>query len=320
MSITVVVTDDRFGEYDEEREVFSGSGIELLVKNLQKEDPVPDELIEADGILCNLFPMPREVIEQLKKCRIITRYGVGFDNVDIRAAESKGIWVANVPDYSVEEVTDHILMFLFGCVRRIISVHREAVRGGWNLGNAYKLHRMKGKNLGIIGYGKIGQLLHRKTSGFGFSNVFVYDPFVPAAQIDASGGKPVGLDCLLESADYISITVPLTDRTRHMIGPRELAKLKKTAVIINTSRGSIIDESALISLLEKEPEIAAGLDVFEEEPIRQGSPLLSLDSVIVSPHMAYYSVESVSELKKKAALNILEVFSGRPPLYPVNQI
>jgi len=320
MKLSVVVTDDRFNDYHEEREVFSDSGIELVIKNIQKNDPIPDEIIKADGILCNLYPMPRQVIDRLEKCRIIARYGVGFDNVDIEAAQSKHIWVSNVPDYSVEDVSDHILMFLFGCVRRITSVHREIVQGKWNLQNAYELHRMKGKSLGIIGYGRIGSALHRKTKGFGFSHVFVYDPFVSSTQIEANGGEPVNLDPLLERSDYISITVPLTEQTRHFMGPRELGLLKKTAVIINTSRGGIIDQESLISLLEKEPGIVAGLDVFEEEPIRVGNPLLSLDNVILSSHMAYYSIESVSELKIKAAQNVLEVLSGRPPIYPVNQL
>jgi D-3-phosphoglycerate dehydrogenase / 2-oxoglutarate reductase len=318
MHIKIAVTDDRFGSYEEEKKVFGRTDVELTVLNLGKGDPIPEILLEADGILCNLFSMQTDVIEQLRNCKIISRYGVGYDNVDCEAASRKRIWVANVPDYCVEEVTDHVLALLLGCARWIVPVHKRVTAGTWNLQAEFPMKRLKGKSLGIIGFGRTGKALFGKVSKLGFGEIMICDPFLGLGVLQAPGAKWVSLPILLERSDFISVHVPLTKDTHHLVSERELAAMKEDAVIVNTSRGKVIDEAALARFLAGRPGMRAALDVFEEEPLAAESPLRSMENVILSSHLAYYSVESISELKTKAAKNILEVLCNRPPLYPVN--
>ncbi len=320
MSYLVAVTDDRFGSYEEERHVFKTAKIDLEILNLTRESLLPERLLSADAILCNLFPMPGGVIERLRNCRIISRYGVGYDNVDCEAAAKKGIWVSNVPDYSIEDVTDHVIAFLIACQRRLVSIHKRVLAGEWNLNRAYGVRRIRGKVLGIVGYGRIGQALHRKVGGFGFSAVLVCDPYVDAGLVKRNGAQSVGFRELLEQSDFVSLHVPLTKETTHLVSASELSAMKDTAVLVNTSRGKVVDEKALAAALESRPRMYAGLDVFEEEPLPADSPLRGLDNVLMSSHLAYYTEESLAELKTKAAQNVLEVLLGRPPIYPVNEV
>jgi D-3-phosphoglycerate dehydrogenase len=320
MGFFVAVTDDRFGSYEEEKSVFKDADIRLEVLNLNKESLLPDTLLDADAILCNLFPIHKGVIERLRACRIISRYGVGYDNVDCEAAAKKGIWVTNVPDYSIEDVTDHVIAFLLASARRIVPVHRRIVDGEWNLNKAYGMRRIRGKALGIVGFGRIGQALRRKVAGFGFSRVLVFDPYVDEAFVKQNGAESVDFAYLLEHSDFVSLHVPLTKETTHLVSAQELERMKDTSVLINTSRGKVVDEAALYAALSARPQMTAGLDVFEEEPLPSKSLLRTLDNIVMSSHLAYYTEESLAELKTKAARNVLEVLLGNPPLYPVNNI
>ncbi len=316
----VVVTDDRFGSYREENEVLKQLNTEVEVYNCSTEDEVSEVVKDADAVLVNLAPMGRKVIESMKKCRVISRYGVGYDNVDVEAATSKGIWVARVPDYSFEDVSDHALALLLGCVRKVPYKDRRIREGAWNLRKEQPVHRIKGRILGLVGYGGIARTLHRKVSGLGLGKVLVYDPFVNEETITAAGGKKVDFEVLLKKSDYISIHVPLTEQTRKMFGRDEFELMKRDAIIINTSRGPIIDEGALIDALERGKINSAGLDVFEKEPLPPGHPFTKMDNVIISDHTGYYSEESIVELKTKVARNVLEVLKGNPPVYPVNSL
>jgi D-3-phosphoglycerate dehydrogenase / 2-oxoglutarate reductase len=320
MPHTVAVTDDRFGAYEEEKKVFSSNDIELMVFNLGKDDVLPEKLLQANAILCNLFPMSSRIIDRLQSCRIISRYGVGYDNVDVDAATRKKIWVSNVPDYSIDDVTDHVLALMLGCARRIVSVHRRIIDGAWNLQQEYKMRRIRGKILGIIGFGRTGKALYRKASGFGLSEILVSDPYLAVGDPEERGIERVSLRHLVERADFISVHIPLTIETTRLISERELHAMKETAVFINTSRGKVIDEHALADVLSRRPAMTAGIDVFEDEPLPGKSLLRNLDNIILSSHLAYYSEESLSELKTKAAQNVLEVLKGMKPNYPVNQI
>lgn len=316
----VIVTDDRFGTYEEERAVLEEIGADLVVHDCMNDDELIAAARGADGIIVNLYPMNSQVMQRLNGCRIISRYGVGYDNVNVEAATNAGIWVSIVPDYGVEEVSDHVLALLLGLVRNIPFVHREIKNGKWNLQNQITVPRLTGKVLGIIGYGRIGRSLHRKVSGFGFSRVLVTDPYVTPGEIRAHGGEPVSMEVLLKTADFISIHVCLNRETKHMIGAKELQLMKSAAIIINTARGGIIDENALCNALKSRQITAAGLDVFETEPIKEKSILFELENVLLTSHMAYYSEESIVELKTKAARNVAEVLKGNKPLYPINNI
>jgi len=316
----VAVTDDRFGSYKEEEEVLKTINAELKIYNCESEKEVAAAVQEADAVLVNLAPVNKRVIVSMKKCRVISRYGVGYDNVDVDAATEAGIWVARVPDYSYEDVSDHALALLLGCIRKISYKDRRVREGGWNLKSEQPVHRIKGRTLGLIGYGAIAKTLHRKVSGLGLSRVLVYDPYLTPDKVRKNGGEPVGMGELLKQADYISVHVPLTEETRGLISVKEIEKMKQSAILINTSRGPVLDEDAVVEALKSGRINSAGLDVFVEEPLPEGHPLKTLDNVILSDHTGFYSEESLKELKTKAARNIAEVLKGGKPVYPVNQI
>ena len=190
----VVVTDDRYGAYAEEQAVLGEIGAELAVKDFKSEDEAIAGLREADGVLVNLFPMTPKVIQSLQKCRVLSRYGVGYDNVDVAAATARRIWVARVPDYSIEDVSDQALALLLACVRGIAYKDRGVRAGRWNMHKDVSTRRVAGKTLGLVGYGAIARCLHRKVSGFGLARVLVHDPYVDAATLKRAGAEPAGLD------------------------------------------------------------------------------------------------------------------------------
>ena len=317
---TVVIADDRYASYREEEEVLREVDAGVVIFSSSSAAQARTSFAEADAILVNLFPMSADIIEGLQKCRVISRYGVGYDNVDVETATRKGIWVARVPDYCFEDVADHALALLLSCVRKIPYKDRMVREGRWNLHKDQPCYRMEGRTLGIIGYGNAGRCLHRKVFGFGFARVLVCDPNVRASVIRAAGAVPVPLSILLEEADYITLHIPLNPETRHLIGARELARMKRGTILVNTSRGPVLDERALAESLRDGHLAGAGLDVFEEEPVPRGSLLRTLDNVIFTDHAGWYSEESVVELKTKAAQNVAAVLAGGAPAYPVNSI
>ena len=314
----VLVTDDRYGSYEEEESVLKEIGAVVEVHNLGDESETARVLQDADAILLNLHPLPGSVIRQLGKCRVISRYGVGYDNVDVDAATAAGIWVARVPDYCLEDVSDQALALLMGCVRKVAFKDRRIREGGWDLHKEQSSYRIAGRTLGLVGYGSIARTLHRKVSGLGLARVLAFDPYVERKEIEDAGAEAVSLRTLLKTADFISVHAPLNKETRGLIGARELAQMKKGSILINTSRGPLLDEKAVADALAAGRIAYAGLDVFENEPLPEDSPLRKLDNVILSDHAGWYSEESVAELKTKAAQNVLEVLKGGPPLYPVN--
>jgi D-3-phosphoglycerate dehydrogenase len=316
--LKVIVTDDRYGSYAEETAVLKEIGASVEVHNLGDEAETAQVLRDADGILVNLHPLPATVIQELQKCRVISRYGVGYDNVSVEAATAKGIWVTRVPDYCLEDVSDQALALLLGCVRKVAFKDRRIREGAWNLHKEQPSYRITGKTLGLIGYGAIARTLHRKISGFGLGRVLVFDPYLDPKKIEENGAESATLRSLLKNSDYISVHAPLNDGTRGLIGGRELSLMKKTAILINTSRGPLLEEKAVADALASGKIAAAGLDVFETEPLPADSLLRQLDNVILSDHTGWYSEESVVELKTKAAQNVLEVLKGGKPIYPVN--
>lgn len=315
----VVVTDDRFGSYDEERAVLEEIGCALEVCDLQDQHEAADRLRGAEGLLVNLFPINRELIAGLDSCRVLSRYGVGVDNVDIEAATARGIWVARVPDYGFEEVSDHALALLLSLGRNLLYVDKRIRQGDWNLKNEYRNYRIRGRVLGIVGFGLIGRALNRKVQSLGFSTVLVNDPYVDREVIEAQGGRSVDLETLAREADYISIHVPLTAETDGMFSDGLFRRMKPGAILVNTSRGGIVDERALVAALDAGAITGAGLDVYEHEPLPIDSRLRDMERVILTDHTAYYSEEAIVDLKTKAAQNIAEVLQGREPIYPVNR-
>ena len=273
---------------------------------------------DVDAAMIGLQPFDAPLIAGMRRCRVISRYGIGYDNIDVAAATGAGIWVARVPDYGWEDVSDHAIALLLACARDLRSYDRLARAG--RPGRPRSLFRMKERTCGVIGCGGIGRALVRKLGGFGLAGILVHDPYLSAEQVAAAGGVASDLDTLLRESDFVSLHTPLTEETRQMIGAAQLRLMKPTAILINTARGGLVDQDALAAALADGTIAAAGLDVFETEPLPTDSPLVGLDNVILSNHVAWYTEESAVELATKAARNVSEVLAGRPPVYPLNRI
>ena len=316
----IVVTDDRYKDYEEEKKTLESLNIELVIADCRTPEEVIEACRDADGILCNLAPIPAEVIDKLQKCKIISRYGVGYDNVDISACSAKGIVVANVPDYCAEEVSDQALALLMGCARKIARRDAQVRNGEWNIGNKDPIYRMAGKTFAFLGFGMIARCLYRKIKGLNFAKILVYDPFIDEETIQSFGAEKADWETAFKSADFISVHMPLNEKTRKSINKEAFALMKKTSIIINTSRGPIIDEEALIAALKTGQINSAGLDVHEKEPMDKDDPLMEIENCILTDHIGWYSEEAMAELKRKAAENIRDVLIGLPPKYPLNII
>lgn len=319
-NLKVVVTDDRYGKYDEEKGVFDEIGAELTIGDASTPEEVIELTKEADGVIVNLAPMPNEVIEKLEKCKVIARYGVGYDNVDVKTATKRGIYVANVPDYCAEDVSDHGMSLLLSAIRRIPQIDKIVRDGGWNMSQKHKFFRLKGKVHGFVGFGLIARVMHRKLKGFELGECLIYDPFVDEATASKLGVRKVELDELCKQSDFISLHTPLNEKTRGMIGAAQFELMKPTAVLVNVARGPVVDEKALIDALKEKKIAVAALDVYENEPPDKDSPLLKMDNVVLTDHAGWYTVESMAELKTKAAKNVAAVLQGNKPAYPVNEV
>lgn len=317
----VVVPENRFHDYDEERRLLEQVDAEVLVYDCKNAERLHEVVQDADGILLSQIRIDRAAIQQMKRCKVISRYGIGYDNVDLEAATQAGIWVARVPNYGAEEpVADQALALLLGCIRKVCYKDRRIRQGAWNLKTEQPCYKIEGKVLGLIGYGAIGRKMRRKCSGLGLARVLVNDPYVDSKIIVADDAIPVDKRQLLQEADFISVHAPLTDETRNLIDQVELSLMKPTAILINTSRGPLVNEDALVEALQAGRINSAGLDVFRTEPLPEDHPLKELDNVILSDHTGFYSEETMTVLQRTAAENIVEVLRGRPPLHPVNQV
>ena len=317
---TVVVTDDRHHDYSIERTLLEREGLALEVHDFRTLEEAAPHLGRADALLLNLFALDATAVPHLKRCRVVSRYGTGYDNVDVAAMTRAGIWVARVPDYATEDASDHALALLLAAVRQLGSRDRAIRAGRWNVDPVAPVRRLAGATLGIAGLGRVGRAMIRKVQGFGLERILVYDPHKSDATVQAAGGKPVDLLTFLRECDLVSWHVPLTDETRRLIGRREFGLVRPGAVWVNTARGSIMNEEALADALAAGRIAYAGLDVFSQEPLDAASPLRLLDNVILTDHFGYYSRQSIVDLKTRAAENVIEVLAGRPPIHPVNRI
>jgi D-3-phosphoglycerate dehydrogenase len=245
---------------------------------------------------------------------VISRYGVGVDSVDLRAATELGIIVANVPDYCIDEVANQTISMILTLIRKTAFFDQKVKSGQWDFRLGIPIHRTRGKTLGLIGCGKIGLEVAKRISAFGVRAI-AFDPYIEKTQV---GIDLKDFDTVLKESDFISIHCPLNDSTRHLIGEGEFKKMEKRPLLINTSRGPIIDEKALIQALREGFVSGAGLDVLEKEPPDSQNPLLKMENVILSPHISFYSVESISELKRRTAKNVSDVLMGKWPGSVVN--
>ncbi|MBU8906213.1 C-terminal binding protein [Desertibacillus haloalkaliphilus] len=314
----VVVTDYEYDSFVPEEEVLNKLGIELTLEQCKTEEDVIAACKDADALINQYAPISRNVIEKLENCKVISRYGVGFNTIDIDAATEKGIVVGNVTDYCLDEVSDHAMALLLSSVRKVTLLNNTVKGGDWDFKVAVPINRLRGRTLGLLGFGNIPKTLARKAQAFGV-NVIAYDPFVPESVAKEFSTELVSLDELCERSDYISVHLPLNEHTEKIISHEQFDTMKKEAFIINTARGPVIDEEAMIKALQEGKIAGAGLDVLEVEPIDPNNPLLKMDNVIINPHAAFYSVEAQDELKRKTAENVADVLSGYFPTYLVNK-
>ena len=280
-----------------------------------------DALADADAILMT----PRtwitaEVIRGLRRCKVISAAGIGVDKVDVEAATEAGIPVTNVPDIFTEEVADQAFMLLLAVNRKLLYCHQMATSGRWaqayaGLGSMPKIH---GSTLGLVAFGNIARAVARRAQGFGM-RVLAYDPFVEPATMTGLGVEPRSLDDLLRESDFVSVHAPHTKGTHHLMGEAQFALMKRSAVFVNTGRGKVVDEPALIRALEAGAIAGAGLDVLEEEPPDPDNPLLKMSNMVITPHMASYSNEANDARRRRVGQEIAAVLTGKRPRNVVNK-
>jgi D-3-phosphoglycerate dehydrogenase len=311
--------EDLFAPSGWEGEMISAANIDYAFEQRRTPDDVLAFSAGADVILQqSLRPLlTREVISRLDRCRCIVRLGIGYDNVDVAAASERGILVCNVPNYCVEDVAEHALALMLASVRRVARQDRWIREGRWDRTGARPARRMKGCTLGFVAFGKIPRALAERVAGFRM-RLIAYDPFVSEEAMAGCGVQKVELDDLLRQADFISVHAPLSTVTRHMLSEREFGLMKVGVYIINTSRGAVIDEAALVEGLRSGRVWGAGLDVVEHEPLPPDSALRAFDSVTLTPHVSASSEESVAELYRTACEIAIDVCQGRWPQGVVN--
>ncbi|MDE0483106.1 MAG: C-terminal binding protein [Candidatus Poribacteria bacterium] len=313
----VLITDYAWSSIEPEREVLAKIGAELIVAKTGDEEELLTLAPTVDGILTCWKPVRESVIDAAKKCQIIARYGIGLDNIDVETATENGIIVTNVPAYCVDEVSDHAMALLLACSRNI-SVYNEAIKSGiWDQNIGQQMYRLRGKTLGIIGFGHIAKAIIPKAKAFGL-NVKIYSPRTSAELIQPQGAEKVSFQDLLKTADFITIHAPLTTETQHMFSHDEFRAMKSTAFLINTARGGIVDTAALTEALQNGEIAGAGIDVLETEPPEIDEVLLTLDNVVITPHAAFVSEESILELEVTAATCVTQVLTGQLPESIVN--
>jgi D-3-phosphoglycerate dehydrogenase len=272
---------------------------------------------DADAVFVTFAKLPGELLRELKKCKAIGRFGLGVDNIDLPAAKALGIAVNYVPDYCLREVSDHAMALLLALARKVTLSNTIVQSGRWELPPIVPLRRLEGQVLGLVGFGNIPRALAPKARAFGLQ-VLAHDPYVAGAALATAGVEGVSFDDLLARSDFISVHAPLLPATRGLMNAAAFAKMKKGAYLINTARGLLVDEPALIAALDSGHLGGAGLDVLATEPPAKDSLLLGRDNVILTPHTGYYSVEALEELQIKCASDIARVLSGEKAVYPIS--
>jgi D-3-phosphoglycerate dehydrogenase / 2-oxoglutarate reductase len=313
----VAIADAGYASYDIEREVAASIGAGLDVRQCTTEDEIVDLAGDADGLVVRMQPVTPRVMDGLARCRVIARYGTGYDTVDVAVATERGIVVANVVAFGVHEVAEQAIALLLAGARRIVAHDRLIRAGAWDIAQADPIHRITGSTLGLVGYGRIARAVQAKLAGFEVRTL-VYDPFVPPDEVRANGAEPVDLATLLRLSDLISLHAPLTSETRHIIDRAALRLVKPTAVLANTARGGLVDTASVLEALDEGRLAAAGLDVHETEPLPADDPVRSAERAIVLDHAGWYSEESIEALQRGAIEAVAAVLTGRRPASVVN--
>ena len=293
------------------------AGVDVQGERCKTEEDVIRVAQGADVLLDGMGPITRKVLSSLPRVRVVARYGVGVDNVDLEAATDEGIVVTHVPDYCIEEVSNHVIAFLLVWAKQLVQMERHVRGGAWASGKANPVEKVQSvhqQTLGIVGAGRIGMATALKGKALSMK-VLVYDPYLDPGKITAQGLVPAEMAQVLAESDYVSIHTPLTPETRHFIGADQFKGMKQSAFLINVSRGPIVDEAALAEALQAGTIAGAGLDVFETEPLPSGSPLYKMENVLLSPHSAHFSPIGTVRARRQIAEEVLRALGGE---FPVN--
>jgi len=313
---------DNFWNFDpkREKEMFQKEGIEFIVANVSDDDDYVKKCKDADAVLIGMRKTPPEVIEKLEKCKVMVRYGIGYDVIDLEACNKKGIAVCNIPDYCIEEVAAHTAALALDCLRQITYRNGLVRQMKW-IGHehGYSVKRLSGLTYGLCGFGNIARKTAEYMKGFGFK-LTAYDPYVSDEVFNQAGVKKASLEDLCKTADIISVHVPLSKDTFHLISKPQFDIMKKGVIIINTSRGGLVCQEDLLDAIDKGIVKAAGLDVLETEPLtNKNERILKYDNIVLTPHFAFNSEESFDELREKVVMSAIKVLKGELPFNVVNK-
>lgn len=321
----VVVTDYIEPDLEWERELLREKGITLEAYQLKgrPEEEVYEKVRSADVIVVNMVKFPASLVDRLDRCGLIIRHGIGYDNIDVDACTRNEIQFAYQPDYCAIDVAEHAISLIMAAARRLPiarqTLEESSAQGEWDFSGLFPLHRMEGKVVGILGVGRIGSIVARKLQSFGFRLLGV-DPNRSDEALERLGVEPVDLETLLSQSDYITIHTPLNNETHHLVNRDTLAQMKKTAIIVNTARGPIVDPEALAAALEDGIIAGAAIDVYDVEPPPTSYPLFGQPNAILTPHSAWASVESSWAIRKSIINDILSHADGRDARCVINNV
>lgn len=314
----IVITDYEFPDLAPELSAFAGQDVTLDAGPFPDAAALREACRDADALINQYVQLDAAFIATLERCRVIARYGIGVNTIDVEAATAAGIMVANVPDGSLDDVSDHAAAMILSLSRGLGVYDRALRRGQWDYAQAKPLHRLRGATLGLLGFGNIPRRLAAKMQTFGMRTL-AHDPFVdPDTALREHATTMVDTEELFSTADVVSVHLPLNAETTGLVDARLLGLMKETALLLNTSRGGIVQEQDLAAALTAGRLGGAGLDVFAQEPLGQQSPLTTLENTILTPHAAWYSEESEQEIRTKTARNVLEALFAGQPTYLVN--
>ena len=319
----VVITDYDYGNVDIETEILENAGAEVIALQAKSEQDLFEVAKDCAAMMNQYARIGADTIAHMEQCQVIARYGIGVDIVDVDAATRNGILVTNVRDYCTEEVADHAITLWLTLARKILDYNQAVHEGIWKWQSGKPVYRLRGQTMGVVSFGKIGQAIAARAKAFGL-DLIVYDPYLPEGIAEAQGVRQVEKEELIKSSDVIMMQVPMGPESRHFLSENEFRAMKKNTLVINTGRGPTIDNKALYKALSEGWITGAGLDDPEEEPAKRAqwspddNPIFTLPNVIVTPHAAYYSEESIMMARKTAASEVARVISGEKPQFPVN--
>jgi D-3-phosphoglycerate dehydrogenase len=316
MPKTIFITDYSFANLEPERAALAGS----VIRNAQCKTAadVIAQAGDADVLMVQWAPITAEVLDALPRVRLVVRYGIGVDNVDLAAASARGVVVCNVPDYSIDEVADHTVALALSLGRQLSAIDARTRGCVWKLAPVSPMPAFREMTFAVAGFGRIGRSVLERARPFKF-RLAAYDPVVPAAEFERLGVQRLELDTLFREADVLSLHSPLLPQTKHLVNAHRLATMKPAAVVVNTARGGLVDTVALATALKDRRIGFAGLDVFEDEPLPADHPLRQCDNALLTSHVAWYSERSLEQLQRLAAEEAARFVRGEPVMNRVNQ-